>query len=394
VKQKQSFLCGHSTGHIIKTGLSDGRKAKSLPSVRGFAYDYPNTNTIWELSAEMTATLTFDIKQYDFSDMILGALNLVPGLKSLENLDAIHENIGASDLTEIEARIYDCFRQSEFQTKYSRLCQELIDEMFQGHADYQKIPSIRIQFPNSKTVNFHTDCWYGHGEEVQNFWLPLVDVQGNESLAILDDDESDKALDKFYAEAPSIIEINEYCEQKCWFVKLKYGEILHFPAKLLHGTLNNTSDCTRISFDFRMRVENSDTGTKQTSFFSNSEKNKNNNLEMDEMRSPELALAYINPILESDMQLSQKHQILININYARENKFSIIVHETELIGFKNPLNLEDMLFGTRRGLARDIICFSEKCIPERGGYRKHLIERALLEGYRIHFVAEDIIIGN
>ena len=32
------------------------------------------------------------------------------------------------------------------------------------------------KFPGGKSVSFHTDKWYGHGDTVSSFWLPLTPV--------------------------------------------------------------------------------------------------------------------------------------------------------------------------------------------------------------------------
>jgi len=49
---------------------------------------------------------------------------------------------------------YDLFKSNIFVTKYSALCEDLIDRLDLVRTSYQKIPSIRIHMLGMKSVNF------------------------------------------------------------------------------------------------------------------------------------------------------------------------------------------------------------------------------------------------
>ena len=121
--------------------------------------------------------LTFDTEKYNFRKLLLDSINQLDDKNLIEDLDKIHLKYGYDDIPKIEKKVYDLFKSNIFITKYSALCEDLIDRLNLVRTSYQKIPSIRIHMPGIKSVNFHTDNWYGHGDKIKNFWLPVVDVK-------------------------------------------------------------------------------------------------------------------------------------------------------------------------------------------------------------------------
>jgi hypothetical protein len=72
----------------------------------------------------------------------------------------------------------------------------------------------------------------------------------------------------------------------------------------------------------------------------------------------------------------------------------LILLETELVGFTKPLNLEDILFGNRNGLAKDIVIFSDKLIYLENSKYFDLIKKATLNNFRFHFVNEGYVLDS
>ena len=209
----------------------------------------------------------FDKEEFNFDLLVMDALRSVDEFRPLKSLEDLHHFALPDDIPRIEKIIYELFRAEKFSSKYGMLCERLIADMFECGASYQKIPSVRIHMPKMKSVNFHTDTWYGHGEKIKNFWLPLMKVDGSMSLAILSDEDNDSLLSIFKDKQPSIIEINQACEGKYKFLDLDFGEIFYFHSRLLHGTFCNEGARTRVSFDFRMRLDGDSAGVKDDSFF-------------------------------------------------------------------------------------------------------------------------------
>lgn len=100
-----------------------------------------------------------------------------------------------------------------------------------GEHFYQAFPCTRVIRPGEFSLGPHSDCNYGFQAGNVNFYLPLVTIGGSNSLAI----ESTPGREDWH------------------FLVLKYGEIQRFwGAMCTHFTPENTTNETRVSFDFRV----------------------------------------------------------------------------------------------------------------------------------------------
>lgn len=96
---------------------------------------------------------------------------------------------------------------------------------------YSNRPKVRVHFPQTSSVSsFHADVPVTKRIDQINFWLPITDVHGSAALYL----ESDYGAQDY---AP---------------VPLRYGQALIFDGGYLgHGSVLNSTDVTRISFDMR-----------------------------------------------------------------------------------------------------------------------------------------------
>ncbi|MDF1667654.1 MAG: hypothetical protein P1V97_38310 [Planctomycetota bacterium] len=130
---------------------------------------------------------------------------------------------------------------------YEALVKEIIAPMMLAEYEiekatflYQYPPTLRV-FPSLSPPKalgrLHTDYEYGHQDGEINFWLPVVNIGGdNASLW----SESSPGTKDFFP------------------FSLNYGEIQRFHGvSLMHGTYPNDSGKTRISLDFRVALEES-----------------------------------------------------------------------------------------------------------------------------------------
>lgn len=333
--------------------------------------------------------ISFDKIKFPFNQLIIDKIRTLNDFKEINNLDELHLFAGFQRVPEIEKIIYDLFVSSSFHKIYSTLCEELIDKLFAGSASYQKIPSVRIQMPNMKSVNFHSDRWYGHGDEIKNFWLPLVNVDKSMSLAVLNDKDSENIEDFARMKNLSLTQINEMCIEKSTFLNMKFGEIFLFHSKQLHGTILNNEKKTRLSFDFRIRLDGKSSGEKDHSFFLPRRSIKNESKTSFVIKS-ETGIGYFSYAFSNKFRLSQKYQQYIIKKYAEEMGINILALETEIKGFNRPINLEDILYGTRSKQYNHLIIFSAFNLPSED-YKNTLITYAQGNNFKIHFVAEDEI---
>ncbi|HEY1604525.1 MAG TPA: StrG-like protein [Allosphingosinicella sp.] len=99
---------------------------------------------------------------------------------------------------------------------------------------HQTAAMMRVNFHGSRSIlRFHSDQEYGQTPDTVNVWLPVTSVHGSNSMYV----ESAPGLSDF---AP---------------LELEYGQIfLFYGTEMLHGTLDNMSGGTRISYDFRFSI--------------------------------------------------------------------------------------------------------------------------------------------
>ncbi len=99
---------------------------------------------------------------------------------------------------------------------------------------HQKSAMMRVNFHGSKAIlRFHRDREYGQTGDLINLWLPVTAVWGSNSMYV----ESSSGASDFEP------------------VKLQFGQAFIFRGyDLLHGTLDNDSGSTRITYDLRFNV--------------------------------------------------------------------------------------------------------------------------------------------
>jgi hypothetical protein len=115
------------------------------------------------------------------------------------------------------------------------LLYEHVSEFLYPVAGHQPVAALRVNFHGSKAIlRFHADSEYGQAREPINLWLPATRVWGANSMHL----ESDVGRADF---AP---------------LELEYGQACIFRGtELVHGTVDNDSGSTRISYDIRFRVK-------------------------------------------------------------------------------------------------------------------------------------------
>jgi len=343
----------------------------------------------------MYKILKYNTKKYDFLNEVEDYLRKRSNNK-IKNINDISKNFSYVQLSEVESIFYDWFHTKNFSILYNNFVDEVFRPKFGNDLAYQVIPSIRIAFPNAKSVNFHNDNWYGHGKEIKNIWVPLTKVRASQSLAFLSKTDNDKLLSEFYKKEPPLTEIQNICEEKMIFAECDYGDLLFFPTKALHGTTSNISGKIRISFDFRICIDG-DYGLKNKKFFKKIDNNKHvrksskNNLKINET----LAFGYLNQhSISNNLLISQTIQLESIKSYCDKNNFNLILVETELIGFTRPINLEDLIFGQRKNLSKNIIVFSDKLLKLNDRKYRDVVKRALKENIKFHFVNEGYVLNN
>jgi hypothetical protein len=122
-------------------------------------------------------------------------------------------------------------RDIGFLETYRRFARFIQDEIIGEPCVYQRLPSLRIQYPGRTSYGvMHTDREYNHPAEEINVWVPITEVRGTASMVI----ESDFGKGDY---AP---------------VEMPYGQLVVFDSGLMHGNVVNEEGYTRMSFDMRV----------------------------------------------------------------------------------------------------------------------------------------------
>lgn len=103
-----------------------------------------------------------------------------------------------------------------------------------GIRSCQELAMMRVNFHGSRAIlRFHNDREYGQKPQTINVWIPVTRVYGSNSMYV----ESFPGQSDFTP------------------VELDYGQaFMFYGTELLHGTLDNLSGGTRITYDFRFSL--------------------------------------------------------------------------------------------------------------------------------------------
>ena len=336
--------------------------------------------------------LNFDVSRYSFDKMVASAIcdDFFAASNGIKDLGKLHHFVSQNQIDDIFSKMYNLFRTDQFQEQYDLLCGELISEMFDGNARYQSIPSARIQLPNAQSVNFHTDQFYGHGSEIRNFWLPLTKVSGENSMYVVDDNDSVGLIESMRNNEASIVAMNQMCIDKSKPLSMLYGDLFCFHSSMLHGTVVNQTDSTRVSFDFRMVLGGSDIGLKDQSFFIVP---GTRNALSQQNEEKESAGCYFSREGIEELVPSQKYQQIICLQYCQDNGLAPTILETELSGFDHLPSLWNLINGTWKGKFDHLVIYSRHNLLKDVEQSNNVLRELKKQNITTHFVFEDEVIA-
>ena len=178
---------------------------------------------------------TYRTDEYKFLSLmreILGCDNLGLCHKSYEQEEIL--GAGKDQSTKIHKKFYDYIDSEEerFSELYKNFIKDNIKPIFKEQLVYQKFPTFRAHFPNNVAVfAFHKDKDYSHPPQERNIYLPITNAW--DTNTIWTESEEDK---------------EDYSP-----IKASYGQFVLWDGNNLnHGSRQNETGKTRISFDFRV----------------------------------------------------------------------------------------------------------------------------------------------
>jgi len=183
--------------------------------------------------------LQFDVSVFPLRDALVKCLSTPEHLmgkeawRSLELVHTTHDSKGDKILLLSGLLLPD--RRIAFQSLYDSFVRRVIGRHLesQGVTDfyYQGFPCLRVIRPGEFSLGVHSDVYYNFSQASVNYWVPLTQVSGTNSLVI----ESRPGLEDWHS------------------LEGGFGDIVQFwGAMCAHFTPENTTTKTRVSLDFRI----------------------------------------------------------------------------------------------------------------------------------------------
>ena len=175
------------------------------------------------MQAIATRKLEYDTERYPFCQVVSEIL----GRSDLDRLTPVDEiwKVGKDQASEYHAAFYS--HLEDFLPLYRDFVRHVlfVERQQSRHILFQRVPTFRVHLPGNVAVGEqHRDGDYGHVDGEINYWVPVTDAWGTNTIWIGDEPQS-----------------------------VNYGEALIFDGvNLLHGNKLNDTGHSRVSFDFRL----------------------------------------------------------------------------------------------------------------------------------------------
>ena len=337
------------------------------------------------------SVVTFDRATYGFDTLFLERVRSVsPATRDLADLSLLHESVG-SELNAIYDALYALTRERTFRNLYQSLVRDVIGSHFDRPFHFQRVPGIRIHTPDARTVQYHSDYWYGHGPEVVNFWMPITRSFGSNALFLATLEDSLKEIDTIVERKLRQPEIDERLQAICRPVELELGGIQVFNAQTAHGTLKNDTGRTRISVDFRVLMEGCDPGSKNVREYyaraSDPDPFTSGTVSDDVMRVG----SYIFPKHGFSRFLPATSQRAVVHAYASQKHLQIVTEETEIFPMTHHPTLLNLAAGKGAADVQGVLLFSVLCLPQDRALRSEIYETASSSGTTLFFANENLV---
>lgn len=180
---------------------------------------------------------SYDTTKYNFGEKIKELYNI-------SNLDKIHDewegaikydvldDVETDQRTVYHKHFYDNVASTNWYPLYEEFIRDIVQEIVGEPIYFQKIPTFRVHQPKNLAVAaYHKDSEYSHSVYEMNFFLPLTDAFGNNTI---------------WAETE--VDKGDYQPMEA-----KYGEMWYWNgATLKHGNKLNDTGKSRVSVDFRI----------------------------------------------------------------------------------------------------------------------------------------------
>ncbi len=227
-------------------------------------------------------TISYPVDEFDLrravSDRLIDlGITAVP-----EPLETIHHRLPPAKQLEGQtlAGAPTIKSDSTLQALYRSLVRFLAREVLREDVVFEANPPLRFHFPmpmpdrlraaDGIMLTHHSDIMGGDPIDQINGWIPLTDCDLTAALQYVSFSTSRDCLQRFalalgndpkqlaqsryrfFDELLSDTSMRQRVLDEARPLRMKYGEVALFDARLIHGTAENVEDVTRVSIDFRL----------------------------------------------------------------------------------------------------------------------------------------------
>ncbi len=212
---------------------------------------------------------SFDADRYNFREFAarhLAKHGFLPDGVPLEQIHTVNSEedltVDSSGQSRLSSSLYSV--GDGFQKSYFQFIKEVVrGELFNFDFYFQTVPTFRCSVPGSPGYdwrpNYHTDIAIGHPPSVVNFWVPVTDCRGNNSLIYADLKDSVEVWRRYdcnFKAFHETLDRDDALFAHCMEISRSYdaqnGRGLAFDARCMHLHQKNDTDASRVSFDFRI----------------------------------------------------------------------------------------------------------------------------------------------
>ena len=225
----------------------------------------------------------------------------------------------------------------------------------------------------------------------KRFGYPLVNVAPGSGVSFVHDESLVVELEsKLHSGELSLSDINGLCSKRGEEVICDLGEYLKFDSRVLHGSVGNSSDAFRCSFDFRGCLVDSGVGNKPLTNYRLIEDGAVKTAV--ETFCEGKAVKYISGATGA----STKYQHILLEAYARENGIAIVRNEAEIesVPSRPVLGAYAQRAVPNSDAYDHILIYSMRTLPTDLAARKKLLDNCAAKNVCLHFVLEDLLFSN
>lgn len=143
------------------------------------------------------------------------------------------------------------------------IVREMIESLTPEDDYVQRTPNLRIHMPDADSaVPFHSDVLYGHSPEETNYWVLLTPAFGANSLWTVNDKKDSDFCPNSIRGGCTLKQFEAMAQSWADPVVSESPALFSFCCAQVHGSVSNTTNRTRVSFDVRTIPAHAKQGVK------------------------------------------------------------------------------------------------------------------------------------